>query len=163
MARRAFFSFHYKPDCWRVAQVRNMGVIEGNSPVSDNDWEAVKRGGEKAIKAWIDGQLHGRSCTVVLVGEKTAGRKWIKYEIKETWNAGKGVVGVYVHNLKDSDGNRSQKGRNPFDDITIEGEKLSTVVKLYDPPHKSSSYVYDHIKENIADWVEKAIQIRNNY
>ena len=92
-----------------------------------------------------------------------AGRKWIKHEIKESWKAGKGVVGVYIHNLKDSDGNQSQKGRNPFDDITIEGEKLSTVVKLYDPPYKSSSYVYDHIKENIADWVEKAIQIRNSY
>lgn len=163
MARRVFFSFHYKPDCWRAAQVRNMGVIEGNTPVSDNDWEAIKRGGDKAIEAWIDGQLHGRSCIVVLVGEKTAGRKWIKYEIKESWVAGKGVVGVYIHNLKDSDGYQSQKGRNPFEDISIERTKLSTVVKLYDPPYKSSSYVYDHIKENIADWVEKAIQIRNSY
>ena len=37
--RGTFFSFHYKPDNWRAAQVRNMGVVEGNSPVSDNDWE----------------------------------------------------------------------------------------------------------------------------
>ncbi len=99
MARRVFYSFHYKPDCWRAAQVRNMGVIEGNTPVSDNDWEAVKKGGDKAIKAWIAGQLHGRSCTVVLVGEKTAARKWIKYEIEASWNAGKGVVGICIHNL----------------------------------------------------------------
>ena len=33
MARRTFYSFHYKPDNWRAAQVRNMGVIEGNRPV----------------------------------------------------------------------------------------------------------------------------------
>jgi Thoeris protein ThsB, TIR-like domain len=163
MARRVFFSFHYKPDCWRAAKVRNMGAIEGNVSVSDNDWEAVKKGGNKAIKAWIDGQLHGRSCTVVLVGERTAGRKWIKYEIEESWNAGKGVVGIYVHNLEDSDGNQSQKGRNPFDDFTIGEKKLSSVVKLYDPPYKTSSYVYNHINENIAEWVEKAIQIRNSY
>ena len=39
--RRTFFSFHYKPDNWRAAKVRNMGVVEGNSPVSDNDWETV--------------------------------------------------------------------------------------------------------------------------
>lgn len=38
MARRVFFSFHYKPDNWRAAQVRNAGVVEGNTPVSDNDW-----------------------------------------------------------------------------------------------------------------------------
>lgn len=27
MARRTFYSFHYKPDNWCAAQVRNMGVI----------------------------------------------------------------------------------------------------------------------------------------
>ena len=35
MARRTFFSFHYKPDNAGAAQVRNMGVVEGNKPVSD--------------------------------------------------------------------------------------------------------------------------------
>lgn len=163
MARRCFFSFHYKPDCWRAAKVRNMGVIEGNTPVSDNDWEAVKKGGAKAIKAWIDGQLHGRSCTVVLVGEKTAGRKWIDYEIEASWNAGKGVVGICIHNLEDRDGNQSQKGKNPFDEFTVEEKKLSRIVKLYDPPYKLSSNVYNYINKNIAEWVEEAIEIRDNY
>ena len=27
--RRVFYSFHYKPDNWRVATVRNIGSIEG--------------------------------------------------------------------------------------------------------------------------------------
>ena len=86
MARRTFYSFHYKPDNWRAAQVRNMGVVEGNVPVSDNDWEKVTKRGDKAIQDWIQDQLKGRSCTIVLIGEKTAGRKWIKYEIRESWN-----------------------------------------------------------------------------
>ena len=47
MARRCFYSFHYDVDAWRASQVRNMGVIEGNAPVSDNDWESVKKGGGK--------------------------------------------------------------------------------------------------------------------
>ena len=37
MARRSFFSFHYKPDNWRAGQVRNMGMVDGNKPVTDND------------------------------------------------------------------------------------------------------------------------------
>ena len=28
MARRVFFSFHYKADNWRASQVRNMGEAE---------------------------------------------------------------------------------------------------------------------------------------
>ena len=30
MARRVFYSFHYQPDNWRAAMVRNIGSIEGN-------------------------------------------------------------------------------------------------------------------------------------
>ncbi|HBS44085.1 MAG TPA: hypothetical protein DEA91_05740, partial [Paenibacillus sp.] len=96
MARKAFYSFHYKPDNWRASQVRNIGAIEGNSSISDNDWEEVEKGGDKAIQDWIDKQLKGRSCTIVLIGEKTAGRKWIKYEIKKSWNQSKGVLGIYI-------------------------------------------------------------------
>lgn len=50
MARRAFYSFHYQPDNFRAAQVRNMGVIEGNITVTDNDWEAVKKGGDASVQ-----------------------------------------------------------------------------------------------------------------
>jgi len=113
MARETFFSFHYVPDCWRASQVRNIGVVEGNQPCSDNDWEEVKKGGDAAIQAWIDGQLSGRSCEPVLIGANTAGRKWIKYEIEKAWNDGKGVVGIYIHNLLDANGNKATKGRKP--------------------------------------------------
>jgi hypothetical protein len=65
--RKAFYSFHYD-DNWRAAQVRSMGVIEGNEPCSDNDWETVKGGGDPAIEKWIAEQLEGKTCAIVLVG-----------------------------------------------------------------------------------------------
>src|SRR5580693_1590845 len=86
MARKVFYTFHYQPDCTRAARVRNMGVIEGNKPASDNDWERITRGGTKVIQKWIDDQLLGKSCNVVLIGENTAGRKWVNYEIETAWN-----------------------------------------------------------------------------
>lgn len=163
MATRSFFSFHYQPDAWRASQVRNAGVVEGNQPVSDNDWEQITRGGDSAIKSWIDRQMQGRSCVVVLIGSQTANRKWVKYEIVKGWNDRKGVVGVYVHNLKDSLGYQSTKGSNPFDGITLNGRSmLSSVVKAYDSPYSTSTNVYDHIKSNLAGWVDEAIKIRNN-
>jgi len=166
MARKAFFSFHYKPDNWRAAQVRNMGVIEGNTPVSDNEWESITRGGNEAIEKWINSQLEGKSCTIVLIGTNTAGRKWVKYEIEKSWNDEKGLLGIYIHNLKDKDENQSAKGRNPFDDFTMkrdEKQKLSSIVKAYDPTFSTSILVYNYIKDSLANWVEEAISIRNNY
>jgi hypothetical protein len=167
MARKIFFSFHYIPDNWRASQVRNMGVIEGNAPVSDNDWEAVTKKGDDAIEKWINGQLEGKSCSIVLIGSGTAGRKWIEYEIKKSWGEKKGLLGIYVHNLKDNDGKQSTKGKNPFDGFTLEvnGQKVqfNTIVKTYDPPYTVSTDVYKHIKDNIAQWAEDAITIRNKY
>ena len=52
--RQVFYSFHFKNDSWRAGQVRNIGVVEGNMPVSSNDWEEVKRKGDDSIKRWID-------------------------------------------------------------------------------------------------------------
>lgn len=165
MARRVFYSFHYGPDAWRTSQVRNIGTIEGNKPASDNDWETVKKGGDKAIQKWIDDQLDGRSCTIVLIGKDTAGRKWIDYEIGTSWNNGKGVVGIYIHNLKDSQGAQCSKGKNPFDTFTMERDqaRLSSIVKAYDPPYSESTSVYNYIAQNLSNWIEEAVKIRNNY
>jgi len=162
MARRTFYSFHYKPDNWRAAQVRNLGMVDGNKPVSDNDWETVTKGGDAAIKKWIAGQLEGRSCTIVLVGTNTAGRKWIDHEIVESWDKGMGVVGIRVHGLKDKDGVTSASGANPFDGIGYgnTGKKLSSIVKCYTPAGGTSQERHDWIKTNLAAVVEEAIAIR---
>ena len=164
MARRAFYSFHYKPDSWRAAQVRNIGSIEGNRPATDNDWEAVKKGGDSAIKNWIARQMQNRSCTVVLVGSNTANRKWINYEIIKSWNDHMGVVGIRIHGLKDADGYTSSKGANPFSGITMGNtdKRLSSIVKCYDPAGRTSQERYEWISEHLANAVEEAIGIRQD-
>lgn len=165
MKRRVFYSFHYEPDNWRAAQVRNIGSIEVNSPASDNDWETVKKGGDLAIKRWIAGQMKNRTCTVVLVGRNTANRKWIDHEIVKSWNDGMGVVGIYIHGLKNAQGRISQKGQNPFDSITYgnSGRKLSSIVKCYSPAGSNSTERYDWIAEHLSNAVEEAIKIRDKY
>jgi len=72
MARRAFYGFHYKKNDWRASQIRNMGVIEGNRAVSDNEWEKIKKEGDEAIKRWINAQMKSKSVVIVLIGSKTA-------------------------------------------------------------------------------------------
>lgn len=164
MARKCFYSFHYKPDSHRASQVRQIGTIDGNRPTTDNNWEKITKGGEAAIKRWINDQLSGKSCTVVLVGTNTANRKWINYEVYKSWNDGKGVVGIYIHGLKNLQGYISKKGKNPFDYLTFESssKKLSSVVKCYNPVGSNSKERYAWIKNNIANAVEEAIKIRTN-
>lgn len=162
MARRCFYSFHYKPDNWRVSQVRNIGVIEGNRPAPDNDWETIVKTGDAAIEKWIADQMNGRSCTVVLVGQNTADRKWINHEIIRSWDEGMGVVGIHIHGLLDKDGYVAQKGKNPFSFIGYgdTGKKLSSIVKCYNPTGSNSKERYAWISKHLSNAANEAVRIR---
>ena len=162
--RQVFYSFHYQSDNWRVSQIRNIGVVEGNEPVSDNDWETVKRGGDIAIKKWINKEMQYRTCTLVLVGSNTANRKWINHEIVKSWDDGMGVVGIYIHGLKNSSGDTSKQGSNPFDYINCgsTGKKLSQIVKCYNPQGSNSQEKYAWISQNLSNTIEEAIGIRTS-
>lgn len=162
MTRHVFYSFHFKPDVMRVSQVRSIGALEENKPARDNDWETVSSGKDPAIKKWIASQMKGRSCTVVLVGEKTANRKWINHEIIKSWDEGMGVVGIRIHGLKNTEGYIANQGKNPFDYIGYgdTGEKLSTIVKCYNPAGSNSKERYAWIAKHLENAVEEAIKIR---
>lgn len=98
--RQVFFSFEYNKDVWRASQIRKMNVVSKSSTFSDNDWETVKSKSEASIKKWINEQMAMRSCIVVLIGKTTSTRKWVKYEIEKAYELKKGIVGIYIHGLK---------------------------------------------------------------
>lgn len=104
-----------------------------------------------------------KSCLVVLIGSETAGRKWVKYEIKKAWEDGRGVLGVYVNKLKHSDGSTSVRGSSPFASITANGISLAGIPPLKIPSGDTSQATYSTISGNIGDWIEDAIAVRKQY
>lgn len=142
MARTVFFSFHYQRDIWRVNQIRSIPNVIGNAAAGFKDaslWEETKKKGDAAIKALIDKALEGTSVTVVFVGNQTAGRKFINYEIDKSIERGNGLIAVQIHHLKDKDGSTDLPGAIPSK-ITAKG-------------YKAYKYV-DH--ESLARWIEEA-------
>lgn len=159
--RQVFYSFSYADDVFRVQQIRNIGVLEGNPPVSPNQWEQIKQSGKEAVKRWIDENMKYKSCIVVLIGSHTASRPWVQYEIKKAWDEKKPVVGIYIHNLNCPRNGKSRKGANPFDFLYAQsGQKLSSMIEVHDP---SVINTYSDIARNIEYWVSKAITIRSLY
>ena len=142
MDRRVFFSFHYQRDIWRVNQIGNIPNITGCAAAGFQDasiWEEAKKKGDDAIKKLIDEGLKNTSVTVVCIGEKTAGRKYINYEIEQSMERGNGLVGIQIHRLKDKDGNTDSAGSDPY--------------KLISKKYKIYKYV-DHGK--LANRIEEA-------
>src|SRR5712692_5103482 len=134
MARRSvFYSFHFDNDVMRTQQVRNIGALDRDEPVSATAWETVKSGGTKAIQNWIDANMSRRHCVIVLIGSQTAQRPWVKYEIAKAWEDKRGLFGIYIHNLKDPRTGTCAQGPNPFAQLTLDRMPLANFVRCYNP------------------------------
>lgn len=143
MARKVFFSFHYE-DIWRVNVIRNSHIVEGTVSAGFMDaslWEEAKKKGAVAIKRMIDGQLTGTSVTCVLIGQQTASRDYVDYEIKRSMERGNGLLGIRIHNIKDKSGNTDWFG----------GSTPSALKSAGAP-------VYDWDRNKFGEWVEAAYQ-----
>jgi hypothetical protein len=154
MARKVFFSFHYA-DIMRVTQVRNSWRIRAggdNQPFFDKArWETLKRTNPQGITRWINEQLDGSSVTVVLVGENTAYRKWVKYEIDQSVRKGNGLLAIRIHNVRHPQLGTSRPGPHPFEQLNLTSTGL---------PLTHYYYTYDWVQHdgynNFASWVEAA-------
>lgn len=161
MAPKVFTSFHYKADVMRVAQVKQMGALAGQPLLTTNQWESVKGQGEEAIKRYIAREMSDKECLVVLIGSRTAGRRWVTYEINKAWSDGLGVLGVHIHNIRDPNTGTCAKGSSPIANTPIgSGKRMSNVVPVWDPV---GANIYTTIETYIEGHIRSAIEIRNRF
>ena len=156
MARRAFFSFHYERDAWRAGQVRNSWVTKDRESAGFWDaaaWEEVKKKTDAEIEQWIGKQLEGTSVTVVLIDAETSGRKYVGYEIKQSNDKGNGMLGVYIHNLRDVNKQTDAKGTNPLSNWQIERDGKNVLLTDIFPTY---DWVNDDGYNKMSDWIEAA-------
>lgn len=156
MARKVFFSFHYQRDVRRVVQVRNSWLLRPGDeaqPFYDKaEFEKVKQrsGG---IERWIEDQLAGTSVTVVLFGAKTFDRPWVRHEVKRSYELGKGLLAIDIHNVKDPQLGADTPGRNPLGHWSVKrdgrDQPFTEIYRTYD-------WVRDNGYANMPAWIEAA-------
>lgn len=156
MSRKVFFSFHYGRDSWRAAQVRNCGITKEKNARGYIDaaaWEEVKKKGDKAVKDWIDSQLKGTSVTAVLIGKETSERKYVQYEIKQSYKKGNGIIGIYIHDLESQNKEVDSQGKNPFEICMIDryGKEMPLPNR-----YKVYNWTKDDGYNNFSKWIEAA-------
>ena len=147
--RKVFFSFHYMLDSVRVAQIRHSHTVTSGfetPPFYDAaNWEEAKRrvGG---VKNWIDSQLKGTSVTVVLIGEQTLDRPWVKYEIEQSEKKGNGIIGVTLEGMNVPFGIKPCRPvlKSPFGNGLLSSR------------YRHYSWMQDAGRDNIKSWIDEA-------
>jgi len=98
MPRRVYFAFDYQ-DVFAVNQIRNAGQFVDRAVAGFSDasqWEKLRQRDDAVIRQAIDEALVGTTVTVVCVGQRTANRPWVKYELNASRRRGNGLLGVYL-------------------------------------------------------------------
>ena len=138
-----------------------------NTFMDKAEWETVERKGEVAVKSWIDRQMVGTGVTVVLIGQQTATRPYVKYEIQQSIRHRKGILGIHIHGIKDPKRRTTRMGLNPLHDFTVmrdhpwfglfgvkSEQRLSDIFQTFD-------WEEDNGRKNMPDWIEEAAQRAN--
>jgi hypothetical protein len=158
MSRHVFYSLHYDGDRSRVGGIFASKTLVSQLEAKPAEWDKIRRSGELAFKRWLEQQLKGRSCTVVLIGAQTASRPLVQYEIKHSRELKLALFGVRVHPLKDARGQSSSQGANPFEDPACGLGDLGSQIPVFEAPETDSKLAQRYIVENLADWAELAAE-----
>lgn len=157
MPKKVFFSFHFAKDVNRANVVRNSWVFRGIQDAGFMDkaeFEKIQRIGEGAVKRWIDQQLKGTSVTVVLIGEETLDRPYVRYEIEESYRKGNAIVGVKIGKIKDLRTGLTSISQSPIKLIGTDSYGNSLWF------NQIASNVYDYVLHdgynNLGKWIESA-------
>jgi hypothetical protein len=118
MARRVFFSFYYSNDVQRSQVVKKSQFLKDKELAGFFDssaMEEAKRKDPDSLRRFLKKQMEGSSVVCVLIGEHTANRRWVRFEILQGLFDERGVTGVQVHTIAGFDQRPSRPGPNPFD------------------------------------------------
>jgi hypothetical protein len=120
-ARCVFFSFHYQRDLSRAEIVRSFWRYhEGRCDAGFFEpaaFESAKASGAEGAKQFLIDALEGTNVTCVLIGNQTAFRPWVRYELVRSFFKGNGLFAIRVHGMKDMDDRLCIAGPNPFDGL----------------------------------------------
>jgi hypothetical protein len=155
VAKTVFYSFHYERDVSRVQLVRNVNALEGQPLLNSQEWEQVRKKGADAVQKWIDGEMAYKKAVIVLIGQETADRPWVKYEIAKAWVIRKPLLGIRIHGLS-SFGTTDNPGRDPF--------PAAYRIPIFDPTVKDiwfssidSKATYNKLTLNLETWSRSGV------
>lgn len=172
MAKRAFFSFHYQDVIdFRANVVRNHWVTKEHREHAGffdaSLWENSRRRGDDSIKQLINNGLDGTSVTVVLIGDQTYDRRWVRYEIIRSVQRGNKIFGVHVNPIKDRYERIKAQGLNPFEFLAL--KYASNGSSIYALEHRNGSwkdyqdYTYSIGKHDHANFFGKSLKLTQFY
>lgn len=164
MAKRVFFSFHYKDvSDFRANVVRNHWMTKPDREICGyydaSIWESAREQGDTALKRLINAGLEQTSNTCVLIGSETCERPWVRYELLKSFKKGNHIFGVHINSIKCRNGQTKLTGPNPLEYVGVTYSESGLTATLWEKTN-GAWVQYDKIDGSSSYRVEVGSQYR---
>ncbi|RYM35732.1 hypothetical protein ERX46_01690 [Brumimicrobium glaciale] len=138
MSRRVFFSFNFEDvSDFKVNVVRNSRAFKNNGLettfVDKSLWEEALKKSPNTIKTLIDIGMKGTSATTLLIGVNTTNRRWVNYEIINSFVEGKGILAIHLNRIRSRTTKKiSRKGVNPLSRLKLRIDSECKKIYFYE-------------------------------
>ncbi len=165
MAKRVFFSFHYKDVAdFRANVVRNHWTMKPDREICGyydaSIWESARTQGKVALKRLINTGLDQTSNTCVLIGSETYERPWVRYELLRSFKKGNHIFGVHINTIKAKNGQTKVKGPSPLEYVGVTFSDSGLTATLWEKVN-GKWVEYNEIDGSSSYRVEVAQQYRS--
>ena len=99
-------------------------------------WEKSKKKGDQYLKRLIERGLNNTSVTAVLIGEDTANRRWVNYEIVKSFEKGNGILGIHINRIKGRIG-LTARGLSPLERLGFQVAEDGKKINFYELKNRS--------------------------
>jgi hypothetical protein len=155
MARKTFFSFHYKPDVQRAQVVRKSQFFKDHGDAGFYDasaFEKSKKEDPAALRRFLRKEMQGSSVICVLIGAETASRRWVRFEVLQALFDGRGLMGIRIHSIANFDGKEALAGANPFDLLGVYRKDDALKVVERNTADDKWTYTSDFGQQQLETW-----------
>ena len=149
MPRYVFFSFAYDDvKNFKVNVVRNSWLLKNldETFIDGSIWENTKTKGDPFLKKLIETGLNKTSITALLIGQNTANRRWVNYEIIKSFERGNGILGIHINRIRGKDGYICSGGQNPLDRLAFEISEDGQKINFYELIN-NKWYIYEDLPQ----------------
>jgi hypothetical protein len=149
-----FFVFDYEQDLCRAQLVRKAWENQGGKALGC--WDAAswtKTKGDGQHFRWIDEMVAAASVTVVLVSEVTSQQEYVRYAVRRSHHAQKGLLAVRIHKIPDDIGRTTAIGNARFGAI---GRDANNEHLFFWQLYPTYRWVIDDGPRNLKRWIDAA-------
>ncbi|WP_369077001.1 TIR domain-containing protein [Paractinoplanes lichenicola] len=136
-----------------------MNALEKQPLLTAQAWETVKQKGKKGIEGWIHEKMLYKKSVIVLIGQQTASRPWVQYEIEKAWKDKRPLLGIRIHGIPSMEKAVDKAGPSPF--------HSTSGIPIFDPTQIDwygridGTATYNFLRKNLDWWSDQGVVRRN--